>query len=87
MRLQARKISRASRLGSMSKSRLIRFEDGRFRFGGNCIGCVRCSFECPTGAIHIGLLDFMRVNGPYDFSRDLKSAVSCIALGNQTAFA
>lgn len=52
----------------------ISFEDGKFRFGKNCIGCVRCSFRCPTEAIRIGLIDFMRVNGPYDFTRDPKGA-------------
>ena len=48
----------------------IRAEEGRLRFGKNCAGCMRCSFSCPSDAIRIGLLDFMRVNGPYDFSRD-----------------
>lgn len=48
----------------------ISFEDGRFHFGGKCTGCVRCSFRCPEKAIHIGLLDFMRVNGSYDFTSD-----------------
>ncbi len=52
----------------------ITYEDGRFRFGRNCSGCVRCSFGCPEGAIHIGLLEFMRVNGTYDFSRDPEKA-------------
>ena len=48
----------------------ISFSDGKLHFGKSCIGCVRCSFRCPTEAIHIGLIDFMRVNGPYDFTRD-----------------
>lgn len=48
----------------------IQYKDGKFRFGKNCCGCFRCSFSCPEGAIHIGLLDPMRVNGPYDFERD-----------------
>ena len=52
----------------------IRYSDGRFIFGRNCIGCVRCSFECPSDAIRIGLLEFMHVNGPYDFTRDPESA-------------
>ncbi len=52
----------------------ITYSDGKFRFGKNCIGCARCSFRCPAGAIHIGLIDFMRVNGPYDFTRDPASA-------------
>ena len=52
----------------------INYESGHFHFGWNCIGCVRCSFRCPSKAIHIGLLDFMRVNGPYDFGRDPSNA-------------
>ena len=52
----------------------IRYEKGRFHFGGSCICCTRCSFNCPEAAIHIGLLDFMRVNGRYDFERDPQKA-------------
>ena len=52
----------------------ISFSDARIRFGKNCIGCVRCSFGCPTDAIRIGLINFMRVNGPYDFARDPSAA-------------
>ncbi len=48
----------------------ISFSEGKFYFGSDCTGCVRCSFCCPEKAIHIGLLDFMRVNGPYDFTLD-----------------
>ncbi len=53
----------------------ILFNNGKFNFGKNCIGCVRCSFNCPANAIRIGLIDFMRVNGPYDFTRDPETAV------------
>lgn len=52
----------------------IRYEKGRFHFGGSCIGCTRCSFNCPGAAIHIGFLDFMRVNGGYNFELDPKKA-------------
>lgn len=52
----------------------ISFAEGRFRFGGGCSACMRCSFHCPENAIHIGLLDFMRVNGRYDFTRDPEKA-------------
>jgi len=52
----------------------ISFSEGRFHFGGACSGCARCSFQCPVEAIHIGLLDFMRVNGPYDFTGDFGKA-------------
>ena len=53
----------------------IRYENGHFRFGDSCVGCTRCSFRCPTAAIHIGLLNFMRVNGPYAFDRDPQKAI------------
>ncbi|GEM_PF-258087 len=52
----------------------ISYEDGKFRFGGKCVGCMRCSFLCPTDAFRIGLMNFMRVNGAYDFSADPEKA-------------
>ena len=48
----------------------ITYENGKFKFGGNCLLCTRCSFNCPTNAFRIGLMDFMRVNGKYDFNAD-----------------
>ena len=48
----------------------ISLKDGKFRFGNNCILCARCNFTCPKNAIRIGLMDFMRVNGRYDFNAD-----------------
>jgi NAD-dependent dihydropyrimidine dehydrogenase PreA subunit len=53
----------------------IRFENGKFRFGGKCVCCTRCAFRCPANAMRIGILDFMRVNGIYDFERDPENAV------------
>ncbi len=53
----------------------IRLSEGRISFGGRCTECARCSFRCPKDAIRIGILDFMRVNGPYDFSKDPAEAV------------
>ena len=52
----------------------IRYVNGRFKFGGRCVCCTRCAFGCPADAIHIGVIDFMRVNGPYDFTRDPQKA-------------
>lgn len=48
----------------------IKFEDGKFRFGGNCIGCARCAFGCPADAITTGLLNPIKVNGAYNFNAD-----------------
>lgn len=48
----------------------IKFEDGKFRFGGNCIGCARCAFGCPANAITTGLLNPIKVNGAYNFNAD-----------------
>lgn len=53
----------------------IRFENGSFSFGKECVGCMRCAFRCRTDAIRIGLVDFMRVNGEYDFTKDPEKAV------------
>lgn len=73
-RVDPKKCVRCLKCVKNCPTKNIAFEDGRFRFGKNCIGCVRCSFNCPTDAIKIGMIDFMRVNGPYDFTRDPGSA-------------
>ncbi len=52
----------------------ISYEEDAFHFGGSCTECARCSFECPAAAIHIGILDFMRVNGEYAFDSDPSEA-------------
>lgn len=45
---------------------ITRNEDGNFRFGGNCLMCTRCSFNCPTDAFNIALLNGWRINGKYN---------------------
>ena len=52
----------------------ITFEDGKFHFGNQCLLCARCSFNCPTDAVRIGLMDFMRVNGKYNFNANPEEA-------------
>ena len=52
----------------------ITLSGGKFSFGKKCIGCMRCSFRCPTDAFSIGLMNFMRVNGKYDFNADPATA-------------
>lgn len=53
----------------------ITIQDGKYHFAGNCMGCARCAFNCPTNAINTGLLNFLKVNGPYDFSLTDKNPV------------
>ncbi len=53
----------------------IKYENGKFKFGGNCLGCTRCSFNCPKDAFNFGILNFMKVNGKYDFNADSSKAV------------
>ena len=48
-------------------SRNIVLRKERVRFSTHCILCSRCAFFCPKAAIHLGLIDFLRVNGPYRF--------------------
>lgn len=50
----------------------IVMKDGLPSFGKNCIGCTACSFNCPTDAIKIGMLNSWRVNGAYDMSGDIE---------------
>lgn len=45
----------------------IVYENGKFRFKGDCACCVACSFNCPENAISIALLNGWKVNGPYNF--------------------
>lgn len=73
-RVRADRCTRCMQCVKACPMQNIHFEGGRFRFGNACICCTRCSFSCPQDAIRIGLLDFMRVNGKYDFSQDPKDA-------------
>ena len=52
----------------------ITYEDGKFKFGNQCLLCTRCSFNCPVDAFKIGMMDFMRVNGKYNFNADAEQA-------------
>lgn len=48
----------------------ISYNGENFTFGSSCLGCARCSFLCPTDAITTGLLNFLKVNGAYNFNAD-----------------
>lgn len=45
----------------------ITVKDGKISFGGHCLGCTACSFNCPKNAINLGMLNGWKVNGAYDF--------------------
>lgn len=47
----------------------ISMDDKGIHFSTKCILCSRCAFFCPEDAIHLGILNFMKVNGPYKFQR------------------
>ncbi len=52
-------------------------KDGKICFGKSCIGCVRCSFLCPTDAIKIGLINFWKVNGAYSYGDEEPEKAEC----------
>ncbi len=43
--------------------------EGKIVFSHHCDMCMRCSFFCPTNAIHIGFLEGWKVNGAYDYNK------------------
>ena len=43
----------------------IKFKDGKFKFGHECVLCMDCSFGCPANAISIGVFGLWKVNGSY----------------------
>ncbi len=53
----------------------ISYNGEKFIFSKNCLGCARCAFHCPTDAISTGLLNFLKVNGKYNFNANADNAV------------
>jgi len=47
----------------------IAIEAGRVRFGKDCAMCMYCAMYCPADAVSIGVLQPLKVNGPYRFER------------------
>lgn len=43
-------------------------KNGKIKFGGKCMMCMRCSMNCPKNAIEIGLFKKWKVNGAYSFA-------------------
>lgn len=65
MRVDMKKCIRCNKCVRACPLENISFDGTKFRFGTNCALCVKCSFNCPTRAISIGLLNGWRVNGSY----------------------
>lgn len=42
---------------------------GKIKFGGKCMICMRCSFNCPKNAVKLGMLKKWKVNGAYSFKQ------------------
>ncbi len=42
-------------------------DNGKFNFGNDCIMCACCSFNCPTNAFNIAMLNGWKVNGAYSY--------------------
>ena len=51
----------------------IKFEDGKFKFGHECVLCMDCSFGCPANAISIGVFGLWKVNGSYHVDELIKN--------------
>lgn len=58
----------------------IKIEDGKFKFGSDCVLCMGCSFNCPTDAISVGFFKFWKVNGSYRLNELLKDENLCFPL-------
>ena len=50
----------------------ITSQNGKYRFGHDCVLCMACAFGCPKDAIKVGVFKFWKVNGSYRLN-ELKS--------------
>lgn len=55
----------------------IKVEDGKYKFGHDCVLCMGCSFGCPKDAIKVGAFKYWKVNGSYRLN-ELKADKSII---------
>lgn len=46
----------------------IKIKNGKIKFGGKCLMCMRCAFNCPKNAVEIGFFKRWKVNGAYSFA-------------------
>ncbi len=68
------RCTRCRRCVSMCPVGNIRMDDKGVRFGAQCAMCMRCAMYCPHDAINVGLLQFWKVYGGYEFKRILADA-------------
>lgn len=55
----------------------IKVEDGKFKFGHDCVLCMGCSFGCPADAISVGVFGLWKVNGNYHIEELKKDESIC----------
>lgn len=64
-KVNADKCINCKRCVNICPQKNIKFEDGKFKFGHDCVLCMGCSFNCPTDAISVGVFGLWKVNGSY----------------------
>lgn len=64
-KVDAKKCVGCNRCVNVCPQNNIKFEDGKYKFGHDCVLCMGCSFGCPKDAISVGVFKFWKVNGSY----------------------
>lgn len=64
-KVNANKCVGCNRCVNVCPQNNIKFEDGKYKFGHDCVLCMGCSFGCPENAISVGVFKFWKVNGSY----------------------
>lgn len=67
----AEKCVRCGKCVRLCPTNNITMTGGGIKFGGECLGCTACSFNCPEDAINIGPLNGWKVNGAYRFDENV----------------
>lgn len=66
-KVDTRKCIKCGKCAHNCPAQNITFKDGKYHFGNHCTLCCGCTLGCPTNAIKMGILNGLKVNGPYKF--------------------
>lgn len=64
-KVNAKKCVHCNRCVNVCPQNNISIENGKYKFGHNCVLCMGCSFGCPKDAIKVGAFKYWKVNGSY----------------------